>query len=65
MLRQHALHRLLRHQKATEDADRDRLRHLVGDQIDEGAARAVARVINDHIRCPEGGFDVGKKLYVT
>ena len=61
-LRQHALGRLLRHQKAAEGGDHQRLCDLVGNELDERAAGAVARVVDDHIGRAEGGFDVGEQL---
>ena len=60
--RQHALGRLLRHQEAAERGDHQRLFDLVGIELDERAARAVARVVDDHIGRAEGGFDVGEQL---
>ena len=46
---QHPLHRLLRHQKAAERADRDGLRHIGCSQIDEGAARSPTGIVDDDI----------------
>ena len=49
LVRQHAPCRLLRHQKAAEGADRDRLRHIGRHQVDKGAARPAAGVVDDNI----------------
>ena len=57
-LRQHALGRLLRHQEAAERGDHQRLFDLVGNQLDERAAGAIARVVDDHIGRSEAGFDI-------
>jgi len=38
LVRQHALRRLLRHQKAAERRHRDRLGDICGHQVGEGAA---------------------------
>jgi hypothetical protein len=50
LVRQHADRRLLRHQKAAEPADRDRLGDIGGHEVDERAARPSAGVVNHQIR---------------
>ena len=46
---QHALRRLLRHQEAAKGADRDRLRDVGRHELDEGAARPAAGVVDHEI----------------
>ena len=57
LVRQHSLGRLLRHQKAAEGADRDRLRDIRRHEVGEGAAGASAGVIDDDIRRADLALD--------
>jgi hypothetical protein len=50
------------HQKAAECADRDRPRHVGWCQIDEGAARAAAGIVNHHIRRADVALDGGEQF---
>jgi len=54
---QHSRRGLLRHQKAAERADRDRLRDIGGHEIDEGSALPSACIVDDHIGHPDLAFD--------
>jgi hypothetical protein len=55
---QHSCRGLLRHQKAAERADRDRLCDGGGHQIDEGSALPSAGVVDDHsLARPISRFD--------
>ena len=60
--RQHALGRLLRHQKAAEGADDERLLDLGRIEFDERTAGAIARVVDDDIGRAERAFDIGEEL---
>src|ERR1700683_325244 len=59
---QHAFDRFLRHKEAAEGADDQRLPDLNGIEFGDWAARAVARVVDDHVRGAEFSLDVGIEL---
>jgi hypothetical protein len=54
---QHAAHRLLRHQKAAEGADRDGLGYIGRDQIGECAPRPPAGIVDDEVGRADLAFD--------
>ena len=49
MVGQHPFHGLLRHQESAKGADRNRLRDIGGNEVDEGAARPPAGVVDDEV----------------
>ena len=61
-VRQHAAHRLLRHQEAAERGHRDRLLDLGRIELGERPARAVARVVDHDLGRADGGVEIGEQL---
>lgn len=61
LVRQHALGRLLRHQEAAIGADRDRVRDVGRDKVDERSARTAAGVVDDEIRRADLALDEAKQ----
>ena len=60
---QHVLHRLLRHQKAAERADRDRVGDVGRHKVCKGAARPSAGVIDDDIRHCDLALDLTEQPF--
>jgi hypothetical protein len=59
---EHAPRRLLRHEKAAERRDGERLLDFRRNEIDHRTARAVARVVDDHVRIAERAGNVDVEL---
>ena len=60
--RQHALHRLLRDQKAAEGGDGQSLLDLDRIEIEQGAAHAIARIVDDDIGRQLRGVEIVEQL---
>ena len=61
LVRHHALCGLLRHQETAISADRDRVRDVSRDEIDERSARAAAGVVDDEVGRADLALDQAKQ----
>ncbi len=62
LLRQHAACRLLGDEEGAIGGDRERFLHVERINLDEGAAGTKACIVDDDVRRPEGGIDIGEQL---